>query len=94
MHSKKRQSAWLGAARRLRVPALTAAVLLGTAPIALAQLTTEKDVQQRLESEGYTQVRDVKFGAEVITAKAVKDGKEWSLAIDSNGKVMQMTQGY
>ena len=94
MVSKKRQRAWLGAARRLRVPALAAAVLLGTAPIALAQLTTEKDVQQKLESAGYTQVRDVKFGPEVVTAKAVKDGKEWSLAIDSSGKIMQMTQGY
>ena len=94
MVSKNRRSAWLGATRRLRVTALTAAVLLGTAPIVLAQLTTEKDVQQKLESEGYTQVRDVKFGPEVITAKAMKDGKEWSLAIDSTGKIMQMTQGY
>lgn len=92
MVATRPQSAWLGATMGLRVPALTAVLLLGTASLAFGQLTTEKDVQQKLESEGYTQVRDVKFGPEVITAKAVKDGKEWSLVVDSSGKVMQLTQ--
>jgi hypothetical protein len=40
-----------------------------------------------LEKAGYTQVRDVKSTPEGISAKAVKDGKEVSLFIDSSGKI-------
>ena len=59
---------------------------------ALAQPMTAKDIQDELTEAGYTQVRDVNFGAEAITAKAVKDGKEWRLVIDSRGKVLQQRQ--
>ena len=52
----------------------------------------KKDIQEHLTEVGYTQVRDINFGAEVTTAKAVKDGKEWLLVIDSHGKVQQQPQ--
>jgi hypothetical protein len=52
----------------------------------------KKDIQEHLTDVGYSQVRDINFGAEVTTAKAVKDGKEWLLVIDSHGKVQQQPQ--
>ena len=55
-----------------------------------AQLTqTEQNALSALEKAGYTQVRDVKSSAEGISAKAVKDGKEVSLVIDSSGKIRE-----
>lgn len=65
-----------------------AAVFAGGSPVVvLAQMTTEQDVQRTLEREGYQQVRDVKFTSEGITAKAVKDGKQVSVMVNSSGKV-------
>ena len=50
---------------------------------------SEKEAQARLERAGYTQVRDVKSGPEGITAKAVKDGKEVSVVVDSGGRIKE-----
>jgi len=68
---------------------LAAALIGGLPPLVYAQLTTEQDVQRTLEREGYQQVRDIKFTSDGIVAKAVKDGKEVSLIIDSAGKIKQ-----
>ena len=46
----------------------------------------EQELIRKLETAGYTQVRDVKSTAEGIAAKAMKDGKEVSLVVDSSGK--------
>ena len=51
-----------------------------------------KVIQDELTEAGYTHVHDINFGAEAITAKATKDGKEWRLVIDSRGKVLQQQQ--
>lgn len=65
-----------------------AAVFAGGSPsVVLAQMTTEQDVQRTLEREGYQQVQDVKFTSEGITAKAVKDGKQVSVMVDTSGKI-------
>jgi hypothetical protein len=69
--------------------AMASFVVLCTSVVASAQQLSEQDIQQKLKQEGYTEVRDVNFGAEAITAKAVKDGKEWRLFLDSYGKVIQ-----
>jgi hypothetical protein len=45
----------------------------------------EQELIWKLEKAGYTQVRDVKSTAEGIVAKAMKDGKEVSLVVDSSG---------
>jgi pectin methylesterase-like acyl-CoA thioesterase len=50
---------------------------------------SEQEAQRRLENQGYTQVTDVKSTAEGISAKAMKDGKEVVLTIDSSGKVQE-----
>ena len=55
-----------------------------------SQMTaSEQEAQRKMESQGYTQVRDVKSTAEGISAKAMKDGKEVSLTIDSSGRVQE-----
>ena len=46
----------------------------------------EQELIRKLETAGYTQVRDVKSTAEGIAAKAMKDGKEVSLVVDSSGQ--------
>jgi hypothetical protein len=46
----------------------------------------EQELIRKLQEAGYTRVRDVRSTAEGIVAKAVKDGKEVSLVVDSNGK--------
>ena len=67
-----------------------------TAPSSLAptdQSTTgssqvsaaEQELIWKLEKAGYTQVRDLKSTAEGIAAKAMKNGKEVSLVVDSSG---------
>ena len=50
---------------------------------------SEQEAQRKLESQGYTHVRDVKSTAEGISAKAMKDGKEVALTIDSSGQVRE-----
>ena len=45
----------------------------------------EQELIWKLEKAGYTQVRDFKSTAEGIVAKAMKDGKEVSLVVDSSG---------
>jgi hypothetical protein len=49
----------------------------------------EQELIWKLEKAGYTQVRDVKSTAEGIVAKAMKDGNEVSLVVDSSGKFLE-----
>lgn len=72
----------------LRAAAAVVVMLLGSWSLGLAQLNSQEAVQEKLEQEGYTGVHDVNFGPEAITAKASKNGKEWSLVMDSYGKVI------
>ena len=50
---------------------------------------SEREAKARLEAAGYTGVKDVKSTPEGISAKAMKDGKEVALVIDSSGKVKE-----
>jgi hypothetical protein len=72
-----------------RAVILAGIFLLGTSWPGSAQLVTEQEVQNKLEQAGYTRIHDIKFGSEGINAKAMKDGKEWSLVVDSSGKILQ-----
>jgi hypothetical protein len=48
---------------------------------------SERDAQAALEREGYTQIRDIKSTSDGVSAKAMKDGQEVSVSVDSSGKV-------
>jgi hypothetical protein len=87
------------------IAAALAAVIMSAGQGALGQATTpappptnvpptgvapaEKNAQMALEKAGYTQVKDLKSTPRGVSAKAMKDGKEVSVVVDTNGKIEQ-----
>ena len=68
---------------RVSRAALCALVII---PVVLpAYGLTGQEVVAKLESAGYSQIREMKSG-KIITYKAVRAGKEVSIVIDSFGK--------
>ena len=43
----------------------------------------------KLESAGYSQIWDIKSAAEGTTVKAMKNGKEVSLVVESSGQIKE-----
>jgi len=74
-----------------------AAILLSSGPllpgdgqfVSPASALTDQELVAKLESAGYSQIRDIKSTAEGISVKAMKDGKEVSLVVDSSGQVKE-----
>jgi hypothetical protein len=54
-----------------------------------AHALTQEELVAKLESAGYSQIRDIKFTAEGTAVKAMKDGKEVSLVVDSSGQIKE-----
>jgi metal-dependent amidase/aminoacylase/carboxypeptidase family protein len=54
---------------------------------------TSDQVKTKLESLGYTQVRDIVSTPDGITAKAMKGDKPMTIAIDASGKVTESQIG-
>jgi hypothetical protein len=54
-----------------------------------ASALTQQELIAKLESAGYSQIREVKSTAEGITVKAMKNGKEVSLVVDSSGQFQE-----
>lgn len=54
-----------------------------------AYALTQEELIAKLESAGYSQIRDIKSTAEGISVKAMKDGKDVSLVVDSSGQVKE-----
>ena len=54
-----------------------------------AYALTQEELIAKLESAGYSQIRDIKSTAECISDKAMKDGKDVSLVVDSSGQVKE-----
>ena len=52
----------------------------------------DQEIKTRLESLGYTQVKDILSTPKGITAKAMKGDKAITVVTDSAGKVIQETQ--
>jgi hypothetical protein len=61
--------------------------LLGV--ITSAHALTQQELVAKLEAAGYTQVSDIKSTAEGIAVKAVKNGKEVRLVVDSSGQIKE-----
>ena len=57
--------------------------------VAPAHALTEQELLAKLQSAGYAQVHDIKSTAEGISVKAMKDGKDVSLVVDSSGQVKE-----
>jgi hypothetical protein len=50
---------------------------------------TQQELVAKLEAAGYAMVSDIKSTAEGTVAKAVKNGKEVRLVVDSNGQIKE-----
>jgi hypothetical protein len=61
--------------------------LLGLGVITPAHALTQQELVAKLEAAGYTQVSDIKSTAEGTAVKAVKNGKEVRLVVDSSGQI-------
>jgi hypothetical protein len=54
-----------------------------------AHALTQQDLVAKLESAGYSQIRDIKSTAEGTAVKAMKNGREVSLVVDSSGQIQE-----
>jgi len=54
-----------------------------------AHALTEQELVAKLESAGYSQIRDIKSTAKGTAVKATKNGKDVSLAVDSSGQILE-----
>lgn len=75
----------------MRSPAIFHSVLLLaiTGGLSSAHALTQEEFVARLQAAGYSQVSDIKSTAEGTTAKAVKNGKEVRLVMDSGGQIKE-----
>jgi hypothetical protein len=72
--------------------ALFQSVLFSVAMVGIfspASALTQQELIAKLESAGYSQIREVKPTAEGIAVKATKNGKEVSLVVDSSGQFQE-----
>ena len=51
--------------------------------------TLKEELVAKIQAAGYSQVSDIKSTAEGTTAKAMKNGKEVRLVIDSSGQIKE-----
>jgi hypothetical protein len=54
-----------------------------------AHAMTQQELIAKLEAAGYSQIREIKSIAEGISVKAMKNGKEVSLVVDSSGQIQE-----
>ena len=54
-----------------------------------AHALTQQELMAKLEAAGYSQIRDIRSTAEGISVKAMKNGKEVSLVVDTSGQVKE-----
>ncbi len=54
-----------------------------------AHALTQQELVAKLQAAGYSQIAEAKSTAEGIVVKAMKDGKEVRLVVDSSGQIKQ-----
>ena len=50
---------------------------------------TQQELVAKLESAGYSQIREIKSTAEGTAVKAMKNGKQVYLVVDSSGQIQE-----
>jgi NADPH:quinone reductase-like Zn-dependent oxidoreductase len=68
-------------------PTIVLLALLGA--LSPAHALTQQELVAKLEAAGYTQVSDIKSTPEGTTVKAIKNGKEVRLVVDSTGQIKE-----
>ena len=75
---------------RTRTMIFRTTILLAAAmALSPAHGLTKEELVAKLQAAGYSQVSDIKSSAEGITAKAMKDGKDVRLVVDSSGQIKE-----
>jgi Peptidase propeptide and YPEB domain len=64
-------------------------VLMMVGAFSPAHALTQQELVAKLEAAGYSQIRDIKSSAEGTAVKAMKNGKEVSLVVDSSGQIQE-----
>jgi hypothetical protein len=75
----------------MRTPAIyrVATLLVVMAGLSPAHALTQEEFVAKIQAAGYSQVSDIKSTAEGTTAKAVKNGKQVRLVVDSSGQIKE-----
>jgi hypothetical protein len=76
----------------MSVRTVSRAVLFSLAMVGVfspANALTQQELIAKLESAGYSQIREIKSTAEGTAVKAMKDGKEVSIVVDSSGQIQE-----
>jgi hypothetical protein len=63
--------------------------LMVTGWLVPAHALTQQELVTKLQAAGYSQIGEGKSTAEGIAVKAMKDGKEVDLVVDSSGQIKQ-----
>ena len=71
-------------------PAVLCLTLMGV--LAPAHALTQQELVIKLQAAGYSQIGEGKSTAEGIAVKAMKDGKEVHLVVDSSGQIKERDQ--
>jgi hypothetical protein len=74
-------------ARAVSQAALCCLMMVGV--LSPAHALSEQELVAKLESAGYSQIRDIKSTAEGTAVRAMKNGKEVSLVVDSSGQIRE-----
>jgi hypothetical protein len=72
--------------QRIFHTALLLAIACGLSP---AHALTQEELVAKIQAAGYSQVSDIKSTAEGISVKAMKNGKEVRLVVDSSGQIKE-----
>jgi len=73
--------------RAVSQAALFSLVMIGV--FSPAHALTQQELVAKLESAGYSQIREIKSTAEGTAVRATKSGKEVSLVVDSSGQIQE-----
>jgi hypothetical protein len=76
-------------ARMIVAGATLILIICSGATFSPAHALTQQELVAKLESAGYSQIRDIKSTAEGTAVKAMKNGKEVSLVVDSSGQIQE-----
>ncbi|OAF02377.1 hypothetical protein AYJ54_26930 [Bradyrhizobium centrolobii] len=74
---------------RKRIICSAAALLAIVGGLPPAQALTNAELVAKLQAAGYSEVSDIKSTAEGVVVRAVKDGKQVRLVVDSSGQIKQ-----
>lgn len=73
----------------MRKRSICLAIAVAVCACSAARALTQEEIKAKIEAAGYSQVREMPSG-KIKTFKAVKDGKERSIIVDSNGHIKEL----